>query len=758
MPLLHSSLLRTLPAAVLFTASLPIFAQAPSRVEEDRFVHDLLSRMTLEEKIGQMSQVALNTKQSTTPEEQVRAGQVGSFLFVQDPARIHHLQEVAVNESRLHIPILFGFDVIHGFRTVYPIPLAMAATWDPAAVEHAQRMAAREARAAGIQWTFAPMVDIARDARWGRMLEGAGEDPYLGARMAEAQVRGFQGSKLDSGDNLLACLKHFAGYGAATGGRDYEESNISDEQLWNVYLPPFEAGVKAGAGSVMPAYMDLNDVPAVANSWLLHDVLRQHWHFDGFTVSDWEAVKSTVTQGFSRDDADAAARAANAGTEMEMTSHDYRDHLAADVKVGLVAPGVLDSAVLDILRAKYRLGLFRQPYSPVDSAEKEVLSSEQRTASRVTAERAAVLLRNEGSLLPLKRSGTIALIGPLADTKQDIAGSWSLASRPAANVTLLEGLRGYAAAHAGMRIVSTGGVEIERGNASIFDEQYSSPKPKLHTDAERDAEFRHAIDLVRSADVAVLALGETQDMSGERASRMSLSLPGRQQQLMEAAVATGKPVVIVLMNARPLDLNWASEHVPAILDVWYPGTEGGNAIANLLFGDAVPGGKLPVTWPRSAGQEPLYYGKNLTQIADAPDTRYWDGSSAPLYRFGYGLSYSTFTIHDVKLSAPTISPSGSVDVSCTLTNTGKYAADDVVEVYTHQRAGSASRPIRELKGFRRVTLKPGEQRIVTLTVHADDLAFWSPQTRARAVEPGSFDLWLGDSSAATEHVSFEITR
>ena len=619
-------------------------------------------------------------------------------------------------------------------------------------------MAAREARAGGIQWTFAPMVDIARDARWGRIMEGAGEDPYLGSRMAEAQVRGFQGPKLDSGDNLLACVKHFAGYGAAVGGRDYEESNISDEQLWNVYLPPFAAASRAGAGSFMPAYMDLNGVPAVANHWLLTDVLRDAWHFDGFTVSDWAAVESTTKQGFSVDAADAAARAANAGTDMEMTTHIYRDNLAKAVKDGRVTQEEVDTAVRNILRAKYRLGLFKSPFSPVEGAEKAWLTPEQRTSSRVTAERAAVLLRNQGNLLPLKRSGTVAVIGPLADSKEDIAGSWSLASRPRENVTVVEGMKAYAAAHPGMSVVSTTGVEIERGNSSIFDDQYSSPKPKLKSESARDAEFKRAIDLVSSSDVAVLVLGETQDMNGERASRLSLALPGKQEQLLEAAVATGKPVVVVLMNSRPLELNWANEHVPAILEAWYPGTEGGNAVARLLFGDAVPGGKLPLTWPRSVGQEPLYYGKNLTQIAADPDTRYWDGSSAPLYPFGYGLSYSSFTVGNLHLSAPTLPTGGSVQVTCDVANTGKLAADEVVQIYTHQRSGSASRPVRELKGFQRVTLQAGEHRTVTLPLRAEDLAFWSPQTHRTSVEPGTFDLWVGTDSKAAEHVTFQVTR
>jgi beta-glucosidase len=735
-----------------FTAST---GRSADDAKTTKFVDDLLKRMTLEEKIGQMSQVALNEPQTIPAEEQARQG-VGSFLFVTDPARINRLQHAAVEQSRLHIPLIFGFDVIHGFRTIYPVPLAMAASWDPTVAEHSQHMAAREARAAGVNWTFAPMVDIARDARWGRMMEGAGEDPYLGSRMAEAQIHGFQGATLGGPDSLLACVKHFAGYGAAVGGRDYEESNISDEQLWNVYLPPFEAAIRAGSGTLMTAYMDLNGVPAAGNNWLLHDVLRDKWHFDGFVVSDWDGVKSLTTHGFAANDADAAARAVNAGVDMEMTSHVYRDQVAAAIKDGRVSQAAVDEAVRRILTVKYRLGLFSNPYSNPETAASQMVTQEQRQASRLAAERSAVLLRNENQTLPLKASGTIALIGPLADSKADIMGSWSLAAHQTDSVTVLDGMNRYAASHPGLKIVSTTGVEIERGQPSIFDEQFASPKPKLHTDDARQSEFAHAIDLVKAADVAVMVLGESQDMSGERASRSTLNLPGKQEELLEAAVATGKPIVLLLMNARPLDITWASSHVAAILDGWYPGTDGGNALANLLFGDAVPGGKLPISWPHTVGQEPLYYGENLTQIPDAPDTRYWDGSSAALYPFGFGLSYSMFTVDNVRSSSPTLAHDGSMTVSCDVTNTGKVAADEVVQVYTHQRAGSASRPVRELKGFRRVTLKAGEHQTVAIKLDAQELAFWSPQTHKRSVEPGIFDLWVGTDSRASNHSTFEV--
>ena len=728
------------------------------------FVDALLSKMTLEEKVAQMSQVPLNQPpdipiaggaRSMSPEELAREGKVGSFLFITDAQRINQLQHLAVEQSRLHIPILFGFDVIHGFRTIYPIPLAMASSWDPAAAERAQSMAAREARATGVQWTFAPMVDIARDPRWGRILEGAGEDPYLGSQMGAAQVRGFQGNSLDSPDHIMACVKHFAGYGAAVGGRDYEESNISDEQLWNVYLPPFHAALAAGAGSIMSAYMDLNGVPATGNKFLLHDVLHEDWHFNGFVVSDWESVKSLSVHGFAAGPADAALRAVNVGVEMEMTSSTFRDTLPETVRKGSVPQAEIDTAVRDILMAKYKLGLFQHPYSDPARAPSLMVTQEQRSTARQIATRSAVLLRNEGHVLPLSSSvKSIALIGPLGDTKTDIMGSWSLAGHPADSVTVLEGLR----KHYGpaVNVSYTTGVEIEREQPSIFDGQFASAKPRLKTDAEKSAEFDHAIDLIRKSDVAILALGELQNMSGERASRSSLDLPGKQQQLLEAAVATGKPVVLLLLNARPLNITWASQHVPAILEAWYPGTEGGDAIADLLSGAANPGGKLPVTWPRNVGQVPVFYAHNLSQIPDAPDARYWDSTSAPLYHFGYGLSYSTFILSNLQLANAQVRSGDKVDVSMTVENTSSVAGDEVVQLYTHQRAGSASRPIRELKGFRRVTLKPGEKQTVTLSLDTADLGFWSPQTHHWSIEPGDFDLWMGDTSEASTHTSFTV--
>ena len=732
----------------------PVSAQAPQDSKAEAFVANLLKQMTLEEKIAQMSQVPLNQPSDIAPDLLAKNG-LGSFLFITNAAEINRLQHIAVDQSRLHIPLLFGFDVIHGFRTIYPVPIALSASWDPAVAEKAQTMAAREASATGVRWTFGPMVDIARDPRWGRIMEGAGEDPFLGSAMAAAQVRGFQGATPGAPDRILACVKHFAGYGAAVGGRDYEESNISDEQLWNVYLPPFHAALAAGAGSLMSAYMDLNGVPATGNRFLLHDVLRQLWGFEGFTVSDWESVKSLTTHGFSKDAADAAARAVNAGVDMEMTSTTFRDALPAALKSGAIKQPEIDNAVHDILLAKWNLGLFAHPYADVSKTASLMVNQEQREAAKAAGTRTAVLLRNEGNLLPLaKTAKSIALIGPLADSKPDIMGSWSLAGHPEDSVTVLEGMRKRFGTNS---VTYTTGVEIERVQPSIFDPQFSSPKPKLTTEAARETELNHALDLVKQADVTVLVLGELQSMSGERASRQSLDLPGKQQQLLEAAVATGKPVVLVLLNARPLNITWASQHVPAILDAWYPGTEGGNAIAAVLAGDVNPGGKLPLSWPHDVGQVPVFYAHNLSQIPETPNDRYWDGSSAPLYPFGYGLSYAKFTLSEPKLSSVTVKVGGTIQVTVNVTNAGSVDGDEVVQLYTHQRSGSASRPVRELKGFLRVNVKAGATIPVTLTLDTTTLGFWSPATQRWSIEPADFDLWTGNDANATQHASFTVT-
>lgn len=721
-----------------------------------QFVSSLLKKMTPAEKIGQMEQAA-GQPMYTPPEkadELARSGQVGSFLFFTDPVRINELQKLAVTQSRLHIPLLFGYDVIHGFRTIAPIPLAMASSWDPALVTRTQALAAKEARAAGINWAFAPMVDIARDARWGRIMESAGEDPFLGETMAAAQVHGFQGDYVGSPDHIITSVKHFAGYGAAEGGRDYDSADISDELLHNVYLRPYKAGVDAGSATIMSAYMDLNGVPATGNRWLLTDVLRGEWGFKGWVVSDWESVKSLETHGFAADPADAALRGFKAGVNMEMTSSLYSQYLPAALQKGQITDADLDSMAGPILATKYRMGLFSNPYADMSRYKTLTEAPEQRKAVETAAEQTAVLLRNENKALPLRKDlRSIAVIGPLADSKLDTLGSWAIHGDREHVVTVAQGIREMLP-NASVQV--TKGVEIERGTPTIFDEQVPPEKPTLTTPEAREQEFQHALQVARSAEVSVLVLGEAQTMSGERASRASLSLPGDQEKLLEAVVALGKPVVLVLLTGRPLDVTWASTHVPAILNAWYPGSEGGHAVARLLFGDANPSGHLPVTWPRSAGQEPLFYNTNLTQIPDDTKGRYWDLSSAPLYPFGFGLSYADIEVSNLKLDATTLAQSGKLHASVTLTNHSQVGGAQVIQLYTHQRAGSTSRPVRELKAYRKVDVGAGATQTVELELNAQDLAYWSGSLRHRVLEPGVFDLWIGTDCTGGLHQTFTL--
>lgn len=655
--------------------------------------------------------------------------------------------------------MIIGFDVIHGFRTIFPVPLAMAASWDTALVEQAQTIAAREARAVGIHWAFAPMVDIARDPRWGRIVEGAGEDPFLGSAIAAAQVRGFQGAYVGSPDHILACVKHFAGYGAADGGRDYDSSYISDAALWNVYLPPFQAAVDAGAASLMSAYMDLNDVPATANHFLLEEVLRRDWGFRGFVVSDAFAVQNLTTHGFARDNQDAAYRALTAGVNMDMGSRNYAMNLPELVKQGRISPAAIDDMVRPILAAKIRLGLFEHPYVDEARAQQILSAAEHRQAARLAAQRAAVLLRNQGQLLPLNKEKlvSIAVIGPLADSQRDILGSWSFAGDAKEAVTVLQGIRNKMAGRAQVEYARGG--EIRRRFPSMFDAFFPTPKAAPLTDAQMTEELNKAVELARRSDVAVLVLGETENMSGEYASRSALDLPGQQQQLLEAIISTGKPVVLVLISGRPLNLSWASEHVPAILEAWYPGTQGGDAVADLLFGDATPGGKLPVTWPRSEGQIPIYYAHNLTHEPEtAPNfkSRYWDEQTSPLYPFGYGLSYTKFVFANLQVKQSEIKLGQTLEVAVDVENSGSRAGDEVVQLYIHQQSGSASRPVRELKGFKRITLAAGEKRTVKFSLGNKDLRYWSAAEKRWLQEPASFDLWIGADATAPLHTAFKV--
>jgi len=744
---------------LLAAASSGAFAQT-APIPDDQVkarVEALLAQMTLEEKVGQLTQVAGGLFPEAKPEEALRKGGAGSILWLNDTKKFNELQKVAVEEPRLKIPVLYGLDVIHGYRTIFPVPLAMAASWDPSVHERAAAVAAKEARAAGIHWTFAPMVDIARDARWGRIVEGAGEDPYLGAAIAAAQVRGFQGPYLGAPDHVLACAKHFGAYGAADGGRDYDPVYVPEGRLRNVYFPPFQAAVNAGVGSFMSAYMDLNDVPAGGNRWLLTDVLRGEWGFKGFVVSDAMGVGNLEILHFARDGRDAAWKALSAGLDMEMASGRFPQHLAALVKDGQLAAAQLDEAVRRVLAVKVRLGLFEKPYTDEARVESVLTDPAHRKEARLAAQRSMVLLRNEGKALPLPKTLTsLAVIGPLADSKADTEGSWMVFGHVPAAVTVLEGLK---AKLPGAKIDYAPGPEIRRDVPSFFETLIPGPKKAPQTPAEAEAAFQKAIETARGADLVIAVMGEGADMSGEAASRALLDLPGRQEELLKAVVALGKPVVLVLLNGRPLSINWAAQNVPAILEAWQPGTEGGHAVADVLFGDANPGGKLPVTFPRSGAHSPLYYAHNRTHSPEgAPmyNVRYWDGAPTPLYPFGYGLSYTTFAFANLKVSAPQVKVGGEVTASVEVTNTGAVAGDEVVQLYVHQKAGSDSRPIRELKGFRRVGLKPGETQTVTFPLGPDEMRYWSTSQRKWVQDTEAFDVWVGADSAATLHADLTV--
>jgi beta-glucosidase len=762
------SAIALLGASLSIGSCLVTNAQAgPFSTEAKQQAEALLKQMTLGEKLGQLNEssgLVMPGIATEKPDDLIEKGGVGSILWQMDVREINRLQHIAVEKSRLHIPILFGFDVIHGYRTVFPVPLAMASSWDPSVEEQAQHLAAQDARAAGIEWTFAPMVDIARDARWGRIVEGAGEDPVLGSAMAEAQVRGFQGTRIGP-DSVLVCVKHFAGYGAADGGRDYDSSYVPEELLQNVYLKPFHAAVEAGAGGFMSAYMDLNDVPASGNHWLLTDVLRKDWGFQGIVLSDAFAVGNLVTHGYARDGEDAAYKAISAGVNMDMASLTYAHNLLKVVEESKVSEAYIDQMVLPILEAKYDLGLFNHPYVDESKVDTILNRPEGLALERKLAGRSMILLRNEGRVLPLSKGlKKVAVIGPLADAGHDVEGGWTVEglfghgskSHP---VTVLNGIKNKLASDAQVTLVT--GAQPSRVYPGMLD-QVTGTKPTPPPTPQETADWiAKAKAAAEDADVVVAVLGEMANMSGEAASRATLNMPGIQEQMLETVVATGKPVMLVLENGRPLDISWASEHVPAILEAWYPGTEGGNAVADVLFGDVNPGGKLPVSWPREAGAEPLYYNHTLTHDPeDRPDfkSRYWDIASKPLYPFGYGLSYSTFKFTNLRLSKNSMSVSDTNEISVDVTNTGSVPGDAVAQMYIHQRYGSASRPVRELKGFERIALQPGETTTLKFRLGTDQLHYWNPQSKGWVVEPAEFDVWAGEDSTASLHAEFTTTQ
>lgn len=723
-------------------------------------VEALLKKMSLEEKVGQLNQVGgAAFSPGPAAEEQIRKGGAGSVLWLNDTKKFNELQKIAIEESPSGIPLLFALDVIHGYRTIFPVPLAMAASWDPNVPEKTQTIAAKEARAAGLHWTFGPMLDICRDPRWGRIVEGAGEDPYLGSAMAAAQVRGFQGDDVADPERMLACAKHFAGYGYSDGGRDYDPVYLSESQLRNTVLPPFKAAVDAGVATFMSAYMDLNDVPATGNRWLLRKVLREEWGFDGFLVSDAFAVGNMVIQHHAKDRREAALRGLKAGMNMDMSSYTYTENAAQLVADGALTEAEIDELVRPILTIKFKMGLFEKPYVDETLLEKVIALPEHREVSRWSAQRSMVLLRNEGGLLPLSKDvKKVAVIGPVADSMPATEGSWMVFGHTPAAVTVLAGIR---AKLPNAEVTYASGPEIRRDIPSWFESMMAGQERKPEqTPAESEAAFQSALEVAKAADQVIMVLGETDIMAGEAASRASLDLPGRQEELLKAVAALGKPVVLVLLNGRPLSINWAAENIPAILEAWEPGTEGGNAVADILFGDANPGGKLPVTFPRKGSHAPLYYARNKTHSPEESpmyNPRYWDGLPIPLYPFGFGLSYTNFEFSNLKVSSAKIKVGESLTVTVDVTNTGKVAGDEVAQLYIHQQYGTDTRPMRELKGFERITLQPGEKKTVTFNLGAKELTYWSTNANSWIQDLASFDIWAGSDSQASLHAEFEVT-
>jgi beta-glucosidase len=719
----------------------------------------LITRMTPEEKAGQITQYfnfGIVPQEAKRVEDELIAGRAGSLLFVSDPLELDRLQRIAVERTRLKIPLLFAFDVIHGLRTIMPVPIAVAASWDPKVAEEGQAVAAAEARASGLHLTFAPMVDIARDPRWGRIIEGAGEDPYLGSVMAAAQVRGFQGGYIGSPGHLISGPKHFAGYGAALGGRDYDEVDLSDSELWNTYFPPFKAAIDAGAGNIMSAYMGLNGVPATGNHWLLTKVLRETWGFKGFVVTDAGAAHDLLTHGFADSPADAGIRALKAGVDMEMAppfGTSVFKTLPQSLTASRLTSAEIDTAVRRVLEAKIRMGLFENPYVDLEKAQRVLADPQHRVVARTAAERTAVLLRNEGGVLPLDRNKikSIAVIGPLADSRRDTLGPWVFAHELEETVTVLEGIKLKAGSK--VRVDYLPGVSMPaRLHGSMFDMNPATAAKRVEVDDA--SELPRAVALAQASDVAVLVLGEAQNMIGEQASRSSLDLPGRQQELLDAVNATGKPVVVLLMSARPLDLK--NSKPGALMVIWYPGSQGGTAVANLLFGDATPGGKLPYTWPRDIGQIPMIYSHLSSHQPKTAEQRYWNDAASPLYPFGFGISYSTFEFSNLKIERQSFAPGEPVPVSVDVRNTGSRTADEVAQLYIHQRHGSSARPVRELKGFQRVTLKPGETRSIRFILTSADLSYWTSAKHAWVHDETTFDVYVGNSSLAALTTTFEV--
>ncbi|MEA2203982.1 MAG: beta-glucosidase [Blastocatellia bacterium] len=737
---MKSAKLSCLVVIVLILASIvssPVASSSPDRVEQR--VNALIARMTLAEKLGQLQQLDGESDGKFRPEhlDLIRKGLLGSTLNVRGAQRTNQLQHVAMDESRLKIPVLLGFDVIHGYRTIFPIPLAEASSWDPTLAERSASIAAQEARDAGLGWTFAPMLDVARDPRWGRITEGAGEDPYLGAAFARARVMGFQGSDYSAPNKILACAKHWVAYGAAEGGRDYNTTDLSENTLREIYFPPFKAAVDAGVGTVMSAFNEINGVPASANPFTLTKVLRNEWKFDGFVVSDYTSVKELINHGVAANDKDAARAALNAGVDMEMVSRLYNQHGPALLKERKLSPATIDEAVRRVLRIKFRLGLFDRPYTDEARESSSLLKPESLSAAREIAGRSMVLLKNEAQTLPLdKNTRSIAVIGPLADDRRAPLGWWAGDGREENTVTALAGIRAKVSPQT--KVGYAKGCDVKD---------------------ESNAGFAEAVALARKSDVAIVFVGESADMVGEAASRSSLDLSGRQLDLVKAIHETGKPTIVVLVNGRPPTIGWVVEKASAILESWMGGTQAGNAIADILFGDVNPGGKLPVTFPRTVGQVPIYYNhKNTGRPPEANNrytSKYLDVPWTPQFPFGYGLSYTQFKITNLQLGSQSIRANGKLTASVEVANVGRRTGDEVVQLYIRDVAASMTRPVKELKGFQRVTLQPGEKRRIEFVLTREQLGFWNREMRF-VVEPGEFKVMVGPNSEDVIETTFQV--
>ena len=724
------------------------------------FVDELMAKMTLKEKIGQLNlqvagDIVTGGAVNTDVGQKIAAGQMGGVFNLKGADKIRELQEVAVNHSRLGIPLIVGMDVIHGYETIFPIPLALSCSWDLEAVEQSARIAAREASADGINWTYSPMVDICVDARWGRTAESNGEDPYLGSRIAEAMLRGYQGD-YSRVDNIMACVKHFALYGASEAGRDYNTVDMSRVRMFNQYLPPYKAAAQAGAGSFMSSFNIVDGVPATANRWLLNDVLRNQWKYDGFVVTDYGSIGEMLSHGVGEDLQRASAQALHAGTDMDMCTEGFLKTLEQSYNDGLVSMDDIDLACRRVLEAKFKLGLFQNPYRFCDARRhaKDVFTAENREAARSIAAETFVLLKNEKmrnggneKLLPLKKEGKIALIGPLADTRSNLCGTWCVAFTPDRYSTLKEGFERALAGKA--QLLYAQGSNICRDEAEQVAGEFGKTIPRAD-DAQLKAE---ALAVARQADVIVCAMGETADMSGESSSRSKLEIPDVQRELLAELVTLGKPVVLLNFSGRATVLTWEQQHVDAIMNVWFGGSEAADAIADVLFGDKVPSGKLTVTMPQSVGQVPIYYnhlntGRPVPEGADhyfKYQSNYLDVRNDPLYPFGYGLSYTTFQYGDVQLSSNEMTRNGTVEAKVTVTNTGSRDADEVVQLYIRDLQASISRPVKELKGFQRIRLKAGESREVTFTVTRRELSFYDTEGN-EVIEPGEFHIMTGPNS------------